>query len=35
MGISKSSYMSYKQEAKEGVKLYNIEIRGIKSSELE
>jgi len=27
--------MSYKQEAKEGVKLYNIEIRGIKSSELE
>jgi hypothetical protein len=30
MGISKSSYMSYKQEAKEGVKLYNIE-----SSELE
>jgi hypothetical protein len=35
MGISRSSYMSYKQETKEGARFYNIEIRGVKSSKLE
>ncbi len=30
MGISRSTYMSYKQECKKGVGFYHIEIRGVK-----